>query len=241
MNMSKRKVNKRLERIFADLVKEETSPKPGDLTTDGVQPLPAPIPLPGRGDRPPDTAKALAGTPGGAPDYGREAARLGVISTGFRQDDKTWATLRLIDQSASHAWSEQEQLLVRQVADQLSLALENARLFEQSKRDQEALNQQNERLSAAAEIGRAVTSSLEIDKILAETVNLIRARFGYYHVGLFLLDENGTRAVLRDATGDAGARLKSGAYSLPVTATSLVGKVALTGEFGSRRCRGRIP
>ncbi len=228
--MSKRNINKRLESIFAGVVKEETSPKLGESTTGGGQPLSGPIPLPGRGDPRPESAKSLAGTAGAAPDYGREAARLGVISAGFRQDDKTWATLRLVDQSASHAWSEQEQLLVRQVADQLSLALENARLFQQSKHDEEALQRQNERLSAAAEIARAVTSSLDIDKILAETVNLIRARFGYYHAGLFLLDENGSRLVLREATGEAGARLKSGAYSLPLTATSLAGKVALTGE-----------
>ena len=72
-----------------------------------------------------------------------------------------------MDESASHAWSDQEQMLVRQVADQLSLALENARLFQETKRTEEALQHQNERLAAAAEIGRLVTSTLDIDTILA--------------------------------------------------------------------------
>ena len=55
------------------------------------------------------------------------------MSLAFRQDEKSWATLRVVDETASHAWALEEQMLVKQVADQLSLALENARLFQETK------------------------------------------------------------------------------------------------------------
>jgi len=78
-------------------------------------------------------------------------------------------------------------------------------------------------LLAAAEVSRAATSILATEPLLARVADLIRERFGYYHVSIFLLDESGEHAILREATGRVGAQLKEQGYSLPVGSQSIIG------------------
>lgn len=80
-------------------------------------------------------------------------------------------------------------------------------------------------LEAAAEVGRAATSILSAEELLSRTVDLIRDRFGYYHVSIFMLDETGRWANLQEATGEAGAQLKARSHRLAVGSNSLIGWV----------------
>lgn len=80
-------------------------------------------------------------------------------------------------------------------------------------------------LSTAAEVAHAITSTLSLDELLTRAVELIRDRFGYYYASLFLLDESGDYAVLREGTGEVGARLKANGYRLAVGSQSLIGWV----------------
>jgi GAF domain-containing protein len=82
-------------------------------------------------------------------------------------------------------------------------------------------------LEASAAVGRAVTSIFDIDRLLRTTVDLICDRFGFYHAGVFLLDETGEWAVLREAAGRAGAEMKTQGHRLSVAETSMVGWTAL--------------
>jgi GAF domain-containing protein len=59
---------------------------------------------------------------------------------------------------------------------------------------------------------------------------MIRRHFGFYHVGIFLLDEAGQYAVLRMATGEAGRQLLEQRHRLRVGKSGIVGYVASTGE-----------
>ncbi len=95
-------------------------------------------------------------------------------------------------------------------------------LYQDLERKVEARTQQ---LAAAAEVGRAATSILGLDELLRRTVDLIRDRFGYYHVSVFLLDEAGQNAQLQEATGEVGAQLKARGHKLPVGSHSLIGWV----------------
>ncbi|MCC7360242.1 MAG: GAF domain-containing protein [Anaerolineales bacterium] len=95
-------------------------------------------------------------------------------------------------------------------------------LYQDLERKVEARTQQ---LAAAAEVGRAATSILSTDELLRRTVDLIRDRFGYYHVSVFLLDEAGQTAVLQEATGEIGAQLKARGHHLGVGSPSLIGWV----------------
>jgi DNA-binding LacI/PurR family transcriptional regulator/GAF domain-containing protein len=127
-----------------------------------------------------------------------------------------------------------EAYMCETVRGQISSALQGALLVEELEERGQALLEANRalerhaaQLATSAEVGRAITSVLDIDRSLRQTVNLIHDRLGFYHVGIFLLNETGEWAVLREATGEAGARMKAQEYRLAVDENSLVGWTVL--------------
>ncbi|MDW8327518.1 MAG: GAF domain-containing protein [Anaerolineales bacterium] len=80
-------------------------------------------------------------------------------------------------------------------------------------------------LEATADISRATAGIRDLDELLSLAVELIRGRFGFYHASIFLLDEAGEYAVLRESTGEIGAQLKARGHRLAVGSRSLVGWV----------------
>jgi len=95
-------------------------------------------------------------------------------------------------------------------------------LYQDLEHKVEARTQQ---LQTAADVGRAATSILSTEDLLSRSVELIRDRFGYYHVSIFLLDEAGRWAVLSESTGEVGAQLKARGFRLAVGSSSLIGWV----------------
>jgi signal transduction histidine kinase len=85
-------------------------------------------------------------------------------------------------------------------------------------------------LQASAEVARAIASVRDLDELLPQVTQLISARFGWYHVGIFLLDEAGKYAVLQAANSSGGERMLARGHRLRVGATGIVGHVADTGE-----------
>jgi len=98
------------------------------------------------------------------------------------------------------------------------------------KEDEEALQRRNEYLAASSDIGRLVTSTLDLDTIFQRSVNLIVERFGYYYASIFIIEESGKYAILQEATGAAGVKIKERGHSLPVGSNSIVGQAAQSGE-----------
>ncbi len=92
-------------------------------------------------------------------------------------------------------------------------------------RNEAALRRQNEYLATATEVGRLITSTLDLPTLFDRTVNLIQQRFGYYHVAIFTTEESGFNAILREATGEAGREMKDRQHSLTVGSKSVVGYV----------------
>ncbi|MFH1186234.1 MAG: GAF domain-containing protein [Chloroflexota bacterium] len=76
---------------------------------------------------------------------------------------------------------------------------------------------------AGLEVGQAANVVHDPEQLTAEVVNLISDRFGYYYAAVFLLNDAGDRAVLHNATGEAGRLLKENKHSLPVSGRSMVG------------------
>ena len=70
-------------------------------------------------------------------------------------------------------------------------------------------------LEASAEVGRAASSILETDELLRQVVELIRAQFDLYYVGLFLRDASGDSALLRAGTGQAGRVMLARGHRIP--------------------------
>jgi PAS domain S-box-containing protein len=105
-----------------------------------------------------------------------------------------------------------------------------ARDITERKRSEEAIHRRNEYLAASAEIGKIITSTLDLNTIFARTVTLINDRFHYYHAGIFIVEETGFNATLREATGEAGREMKERKHTLQVNNKSIVGKVTLEGQ-----------
>ena len=106
-----------------------------------------------------------------------------------------------------------------------------ARDITERKKAEEAIQRRNQYLAVSAEIGKLVTSILDLSTIFARTVNLITERFNVYHAAIFIVEETGFNAVLKEGTGEAGAEMKNTEHSLQLNNKSIVGSVALTGSL----------
>ena len=127
----------------------------------------------------------------------------------------------------------QDGMVYEMLRGQISSALRGAQLVQQLEERSHALQEANYALQrraiqaeASAEVGRAITSIFDINELLKQTATLISDRFGFYHVGIFLMDVTGEWAILREATGEAGARMKAEGHRLAVGETSMVGWTA---------------
>lgn len=79
-----------------------------------------------------------------------------------------------------------------------------------------ALDRRSAQLRAATDVGRVITSILDVELLIEQVVTLIRQRFQMYYVGLFLVDETGNWAVLRAGDGAAGEALLDEGFRMPV-------------------------
>jgi len=85
-------------------------------------------------------------------------------------------------------------------------------------------------LEAAAYVARRAAEIRGVDVLLNETVRLISDRFGFYHAGIFLVDDAGEYAVLRAASSEGGQRMLARGHRLAVGKVGIVGTVAGTGK-----------
>ncbi|HIE38100.1 MAG TPA: GAF domain-containing protein [Anaerolineae bacterium] len=92
------------------------------------------------------------------------------------------------------------------------------------------IQQHTAHLQAAAEVARSVSAIRDVDQLLQDTVRLISDRFGFYHVGIFLLDDPGEYVALRAASSEGGQRMLAQGYRLKV-GEGIVGDVVGSGEM----------
>ena len=78
-------------------------------------------------------------------------------------------------------------------------------------------------LKAVADVGKAITSFRSLSELLQQTTYLINENFGYYHVGIFLLDEHKEYAILTATNSTGGLRMLENNHQLKVSETSIVG------------------
>lgn len=167
-------------------------------------------------------------------DTERKAAELGAKVTG--KPAKSWMGAPLLvqgepigaliiqDLDREEAFNENDLRFFTTVANQVAGVIKNVELLEESNR--KALQ-----IETAAEIARDISGSLNLDELLSKAVQLIRERFDFYHAAVFLLDLPGEFALVREATGDAGAQMKRQGYKIGVGSKSIVGYVTGKGEL----------
>ena len=167
-------------------------------------------------------------------DTMRRAAAMGAKVTGkpaqswlgvpVAAQGETIGAIIIQDLEKEHAFDEDDLQFVKAVAAQVSSTIYNIRVLEESRRI--ALH-----FETASEIARDISSSLDLDELLKKATDLIRSRFEFDHAAVFLKDASGEFAVIREATGEAGAQMKRAGHKLGIGSKSIVGYVAGNGEL----------
>ncbi|MGZ9222113.1 MAG: GAF domain-containing protein, partial [Anaerolineales bacterium] len=138
----KKPIDKRLKNLFEDIQPEHSpaEPKPAP-TSRASEEKPAEVKPITQARRSAEVVSHVS-----YPDSG--------MSLAFQAGQNSWATLQVLDETEQRQWTQDEQLLVKQVADQLSLALENARLFQETQ-------SRAEELAVLNEMGRELSAKLQ--------------------------------------------------------------------------------
>ena len=78
-------------------------------------------------------------------------------------------------------------------------------------------------IATTAAVGDVVSATSDIAELAQSAVELLRGRLNLYFVGLFLMNESQSRAILQTGTGEAGTALLARGYRVAV-GTGLVGE-----------------
>ncbi|RLC66475.1 MAG: hypothetical protein DRI48_04570, partial [Chloroflexi bacterium] len=139
-----------------------------------------------------------------------------------------------VQEARLNAFDETDVVALTTLADQISVALENARLYNaaqqeiaERERAQEALRERAARLELVARVGRKTTAILEPDELLHQAVDLIGEAFGYYNVAVLLVEGD---AVVPRAVSLPQAKHLEGKLRLTIGSEGITGWVAQHGE-----------
>jgi GAF domain-containing protein/two-component sensor histidine kinase len=91
------------------------------------------------------------------------------------------------------AFDESDLVVIQSLANQAAIAIDNARLFDAEQR-------RAEQFRVITEVGRRITSILDIDEVLVEVVRLIQQAFDYDHVHIGLIE--GDYVVYKHGAGE---------------------------------------
>jgi signal transduction histidine kinase len=130
----------------------------------------------------------------------------------------------LCESRRDRQFTEGEIRLCQTVANQAIIAVENAGLFQEERK--RALQ-----LETVREVSQKIVSILNLDELLAQVVELIQQRFGYYHVQVFLNNPDNQWTLFRAGTGRAGEVMSKEGYQLTIGKEGIIGWVASSGEF----------
>lgn len=122
-----------------------------------------------------------------------------------------------------------EQFAKTQAAAQQMLdTLWNERLtLEQRVEERTAgLTQKTEQLRATSYVARKTAEVQQLATLLDTVARLVTDQFGFYHTGIFLINETGNRAVLQAASSAGGQQMIEKGHSLSVGTQGIVGYVA---------------
>jgi GAF domain-containing protein len=93
----------------------------------------------------------------------------------------------------------------------------------------EQMTRRAAQLQTITELSETIASLRDLNELFAATTRLISERFGFYHVGIFLIDESHENAILQAANSEGGQRMLARSHSLK-TGVGVVGFCAQTGR-----------
>lgn len=148
----------------------------------------------------------------------RETGKRIELHTGIRELNRVIESFNAL----LHTIQTNEEQLRRQAA---SLKEQN----EEIRQTADILEQRASQLEVISEIVKATISLENLQSLLPRITAAISERMGYYHVGIFLVDDNREYAVLRAANSPGGQRMLARGHKLKVGQTGIVGLVTAVG------------
>jgi len=149
------------------------------------------------------------------------------VTLPLKVEDKILGVLDL-QSDQLNAFHPNDLLVLRVLADNIATAVETARLFGD-------LEKRAQQLALVADVGRNITSILELKELLNKVANLIQERFSYPYVHLFSVHQNRRQIIYEAGSGahSQGAEgmvlnLDSGEGLIPETARN--GKTILAND-----------
>lgn len=88
------------------------------------------------------------------------------------------------------------------------------------------LARKTEQLRATSYIARKTAEVQDLATLLNTVAHLVTDQFGFYHTGVFLINENGNQVVLQAASSEGGQRMVERGHSLTIGMQGIVGYVA---------------
>ncbi|MEW5869253.1 MAG: PAS domain-containing protein [Chloroflexota bacterium] len=134
-------------------------------------------------------------------------------------------------------WLSENKLPIRNESGQIVGLFGLSREITERKQAQLLAEKLSYQLETSVQVARIANDILDPHDLTQEIVDLVSDRFGFYYVGLFLVDQvqrlnssPGEYAVLRAATGEVGQRLIGSGHRLKVGGDSMVGQCIATGR-----------
>jgi len=144
------------------------------------------------------------------------AEKIAAGNLDLRADDKTNDEIGILGSTLNSMTSAARELITN---------LEG-RVAERTK----AVEKRATQIQAVAEVGQSVAAQRDLEELLSRATHLISNRFGFYHVGIFLVDSRSEYATLRASNSSGGAQMLERGHRLRVGTEGIVGTAAGTGE-----------
>jgi len=216
MPKKKKQIDQRLDKFFEDLKNEET--KQTTTTTDRKVVKSSSL----NGHNPSDLlptdikSEILNQKPHFLESSNSTSQPSSAISTAFRTDRDSWATIKVVDETEQKVWGAEDQMLIKQIGDQLSLALENARLFQEAQR--RALE-----MTALAEVSREISATLELHEVFDRIVVKAQELLNVSTAALYTPDSQKKELIAITAVGSEAEKIKD---DFLVIGEGVLGKIA---------------
>jgi GAF domain-containing protein/HAMP domain-containing protein/PAS domain-containing protein len=94
----------------------------------------------------------------------------------------------------------------------------------------QSLERRAKQFEAIAQVARTISSTRDLDVLLTQITTTIHREFGFYHVGIFLVDQAREYAVLSAANSAGGQVMLARGHRLKIGEAGIVGFVTATGR-----------
>jgi GAF domain-containing protein len=107
-----------------------------------------------------------------------------------------------------------------------ALREERSTLEERVEERTAGLTRKTDQLRATSYIARKTAEVQDLATLLDTVAHLVTDQFGFYHTGIFLINENRNQVVLQAASSEGGQRMVERGHSLAIGMQGIVGHVA---------------